>query len=95
MLLSRGELVKLLIKSNVSRYLTFKQVDRILTTLNENATSLEKVPCSRSDVFNTKFENRCVFSCVICIGIYSKDFKITKNKATLLGSMRTKGAYKN
>jgi len=54
MLLSRGELVKLLIKSNVSRYLTFKEVNRILTTLNEDAKCLEKVPCSRSDVFNTK-----------------------------------------
>ncbi|XP_060911781.1 rab proteins geranylgeranyltransferase component A 1 isoform X2 [Labrus mixtus] len=45
---SRGSLVDLLIKSNVSRYAEFKNVTRILTYRNG---SVEQVPCSRADVF--------------------------------------------
>ncbi|KAM4620715.1 rab proteins geranylgeranyltransferase component A 1 isoform 2-T2 [Polymixia lowei] len=48
---SRGPLVDLLIKSNVSRYAEFKNVTRILTYRHGN---IEQVPCSRSDVFASR-----------------------------------------
>ncbi|KAK5858092.1 hypothetical protein PBY51_002261 [Eleginops maclovinus] len=48
---SRGSLVDLLIKSNVSRYAEFKNVTRILTFRNGR---VEQVPCSRSDVFASR-----------------------------------------
>ncbi|XP_029029930.1 rab proteins geranylgeranyltransferase component A 1 isoform X2 [Betta splendens] len=48
---SRGSLVDLLIKSNVSRYAEFKNVTRILTYRNGN---VEQVPCSRADVFASR-----------------------------------------
>ncbi|KAM9788450.1 rab proteins geranylgeranyltransferase component A 1 [Neosynchiropus ocellatus] len=48
---SRGALVDLLIKSNVSRYAEFKNVTRILTYRNG---SVEQVPCSRADVFASR-----------------------------------------
>ncbi|XP_028839582.1 rab proteins geranylgeranyltransferase component A 1 [Denticeps clupeoides] len=48
---SRGALVDLLIKSNVSRYAEFKNVNRILTYRNGK---VEQVPCSRADVFSSK-----------------------------------------
>ncbi|XP_056587662.1 rab proteins geranylgeranyltransferase component A 1 [Triplophysa dalaica] len=48
---SRGALVDLLIKSNVSRYAEFKNIGRILTCRNEK---VEQVPCSRADVFASK-----------------------------------------
>ncbi|XP_010893001.1 rab proteins geranylgeranyltransferase component A 1 [Esox lucius] len=48
---SRGSLVDLLIKSNVSRYAEFKNVTRILTYRNGK---VEQVPCSRADVFGSK-----------------------------------------
>ncbi|KAL4648214.1 rab proteins geranylgeranyltransferase component A 2-like [Arapaima gigas] len=48
---SRGLLVDLLIKSNVSRYAEFKNVNRILTYRQGN---VEQVPCSRADVFGSK-----------------------------------------
>jgi len=51
LLFSRGEMVELLISSNISRYTEFKAVTRVLTLLNG---SLEQVPSSRADVFNTK-----------------------------------------
>ncbi|MBN3290297.1 RAE1 geranylgeranyltransferase, partial [Polypterus senegalus] len=51
LLYSRGSLVDLLIKSNVSRYAEFKNVNRILTYQNG---SVEQVPCSRADVFGSK-----------------------------------------
>ncbi|XP_043913688.1 rab proteins geranylgeranyltransferase component A 1 [Protopterus annectens] len=50
-LFSRGSLVDLLIKSNVSRYAEFKNVTRILTYQNGQ---VEQVPCSRADVFASK-----------------------------------------
>ena len=51
LLYSRGEMVELLISSNISRYTEFKSVTRVLTMLDGK---LEQVPSSRSDVFNTK-----------------------------------------
>ncbi|XP_071362674.1 rab proteins geranylgeranyltransferase component A 1 isoform X2 [Trachinotus anak] len=48
---SRGSLVDLLIKSNVSRYAEFKNVTRILTFRHG---SVEQVPCSRADVFASR-----------------------------------------
>ncbi|XP_072285966.1 rab proteins geranylgeranyltransferase component A 1 isoform X2 [Pyxicephalus adspersus] len=50
-LYSRGLLIDLLIKSNVSRYTEFKNVTRILTYHNGR---IEQVPCSRADVFSSK-----------------------------------------
>ncbi|KAM4019913.1 rab proteins geranylgeranyltransferase component A 1 [Anomaloglossus baeobatrachus] len=50
-LYSRGLLIDLLIKSNVSRYTEFKNVTRILTY---HHGKIEQVPCSRSDVFSSK-----------------------------------------
>uniref|UniRef100_A0A3Q3XB46 Rab proteins geranylgeranyltransferase component A n=1 Tax=Mola mola TaxID=94237 RepID=A0A3Q3XB46_MOLML len=48
---SRGSLVDLLIKSNVSRYAEFKNITRILTYRHGN---VEQVPCSRADVFASR-----------------------------------------
>ncbi|CAI9531645.1 unnamed protein product [Staurois parvus] len=50
-LYSRGQLIDLLIKSNVSRYTEFKNVTRILTY---HDGKIEQVPCSRADVFSSK-----------------------------------------
>ncbi|XP_038632050.1 rab proteins geranylgeranyltransferase component A 1 isoform X1 [Scyliorhinus canicula] len=50
-LYSRGSLVDLLIKSNVSRYAEFKNITRILTF---QGGKVEQVPCSRADVFASK-----------------------------------------
>ncbi|KAM6911000.1 rab proteins geranylgeranyltransferase component A 1 [Lycodopsis pacificus] len=51
LLYSRGSLVDLLIKSNVSRYAEFKNVTRILTYRHGQ---VEQVPCSRADVFASR-----------------------------------------
>ena len=51
LLYSRGDMVELLISSNISRYTEFKSVTRVLTSIDGR---LEQVPSSRSDVFNTK-----------------------------------------
>ncbi|XP_053130057.1 rab proteins geranylgeranyltransferase component A 1 isoform X2 [Hemicordylus capensis] len=51
LLYSRGLLIDLLIKSNVSRYAEFKNVTRILAFRDGK---VEQVPCSRADVFNSK-----------------------------------------
>ncbi|XP_005409778.1 PREDICTED: rab proteins geranylgeranyltransferase component A 1 [Chinchilla lanigera] len=51
LLYSRGLLIDLLIKSNVSRYAEFKNITRILS-FREGI--VEQVPCSRADVFNNK-----------------------------------------
>ncbi|XP_050998125.1 rab proteins geranylgeranyltransferase component A 1 [Acomys russatus] len=51
LLYSRGLLIDLLIKSNVSRYAEFKNITRILAFREGN---VEQVPCSRADVFNSK-----------------------------------------
>ncbi|NWS66868.1 RAE2 geranylgeranyltransferase, partial [Crotophaga sulcirostris] len=51
MLYSRGLLIDLLIKSNVSRYAEFKNATRILAF---REGKVEQVPCSRADVFNSR-----------------------------------------
>ncbi|NWR84908.1 RAE2 geranylgeranyltransferase, partial [Furnarius figulus] len=51
LLFSRGLLIDLLIKSNVSRYAEFKNATRILAF---RKGKVEQVPCSRADVFNSK-----------------------------------------
>lgn len=51
LLYSRGDLVELLISSNISRYAEFRAVDRVLTKLGDEVKS---IPCSRADVFNSK-----------------------------------------
>ncbi|KAL6034157.1 hypothetical protein STEG23_000464, partial [Scotinomys teguina] len=51
LLYSRGLLIDLLIKSNVSRYAEFKNITRILAFRDG---VVEQVPCSRADVFNSK-----------------------------------------
>lgn len=47
-------MVDLLVTSNISRYLEFKAVSRILT-LKDN--QIIEVPCSRNDIFNCKEVN--------------------------------------
>ncbi|KAK2528955.1 rab proteins geranylgeranyltransferase component a 2-like [Columba guinea] len=51
LLFSRGLLIDLLIKSNVSRYAEFKNVTQILAF---REGKVEQVPCSRADVFNSR-----------------------------------------
>ncbi|GAB0194846.1 rab proteins geranylgeranyltransferase component A 1 [Grus japonensis] len=51
LLYSRGLLIDLLIKSNVSRYAEFKNATRILAF---REGKIEQVPCSRADVFNSR-----------------------------------------
>ncbi|XP_032557923.1 rab proteins geranylgeranyltransferase component A 1 isoform X2 [Chiroxiphia lanceolata] len=51
LLFSRGLLIDLLIKSNVSRYAEFKNATRILAFREGR---VEQVPCSRADVFNSR-----------------------------------------
>lgn len=50
-LYARGSLVDLLIKSNVSRYAEFKNINRILAV---QEGKVQQVPCSRADVFASK-----------------------------------------
>ncbi|XP_064608436.1 rab proteins geranylgeranyltransferase component A 2-like [Liolophura sinensis] len=51
LLYCRGAMVELLINSDVSKYCEFKTITRVLTYLNGE---LQKVPCSRADVFSSK-----------------------------------------
>lgn len=51
LLFARGDLVELLISSNISRYAEFRAVDRIITCI---ANDMKVVPCSRADVFTNK-----------------------------------------
>lgn len=51
LLYSRGQMVELLISSNICRYSEFRAVDRIATRLDGD---LKPVPCSRSDIFTSK-----------------------------------------
>lgn len=51
LLFARGDLVELLISSNISRYAEFRAVDRIVTCVNNE---MKVVPCSRADVFTNK-----------------------------------------
>ncbi|XP_037944543.1 rab proteins geranylgeranyltransferase component A [Teleopsis dalmanni] len=48
---SSGALVQLLVSSNICRYAEFRAIDRVCTIFHDNILN---VPCSRSDVFNTK-----------------------------------------
>ncbi|CAD7011324.1 rab proteins geranylgeranyltransferase component A [Ceratitis capitata] len=50
-LYSAGPLVQLLVSSNICRYAEFRAVDRVCTKFQNQIIN---VPCSRSDVFNTK-----------------------------------------
>lgn len=51
LLFARGDLVELLISSNISRYAEFRAVDRIVTCVDNE---MRVVPCSRADVFTNK-----------------------------------------
>lgn len=51
LLFARGDLVELLISSNISRYAEFRAVDRIITCVENE---IKVVPCSRADVFTNK-----------------------------------------
>ena len=51
MLFARGELVELLISSNIARYAEFRAVSRVATFMDGKLT---QVPCSRADVFANK-----------------------------------------
>ncbi|EJD75035.1 hypothetical protein LOAG_17745 [Loa loa] len=53
-LLSRGDMVKLLCDSGVAKYCEFKCVDRLLSyASNDGLNSLEVVPCSRGEIFRS------------------------------------------
>ena len=47
----RGSLIDLLAKSNCGRYIEFKALSKIFSSVNGD---LELVPCSRADMFTTK-----------------------------------------
>ncbi|KAG7187878.1 hypothetical protein KM043_013857 [Ampulex compressa] len=51
LLFARGELVELLISSNIARYAEFRAVSRVATFMEGR---LAQVPCSRADVFANK-----------------------------------------
>lgn len=51
LLFARGELVELLISSNIARYAEFRAVSRVATYMDDKLT---QVPCSRADVFANK-----------------------------------------
>ncbi|KAK0081054.1 hypothetical protein PV325_012890 [Microctonus aethiopoides] len=51
LLFARGELVELLISSNIARYAEFRAVSRVATYMENK---LAQVPCSRADVFANK-----------------------------------------
>lgn len=51
LLYARGDLVELLISSNICRYAEFRAVDKVTTIIQG---IVKAVPCSRSDVFTTK-----------------------------------------
>ncbi|XP_053402003.1 rab proteins geranylgeranyltransferase component A 2-like isoform X2 [Mercenaria mercenaria] len=50
-LYSVGDMVELLISSDIAKYCEFKTITQIVTMMNGN---LDKVPCSRADVFSSK-----------------------------------------
>ncbi|CAG7669067.1 unnamed protein product [Allacma fusca] len=54
-LLARDDIIELLISSNVSRYLEFKCISKIYSSLPAPAEdTIEPIPLSRSDIFTTK-----------------------------------------
>jgi len=53
--MAREEVIELLIQSNVSRYLEFACINRLMTSLPPPRQNLiESIPLSRSDIFTTK-----------------------------------------
>ncbi|XP_046868894.1 rab proteins geranylgeranyltransferase component A [Drosophila willistoni] len=73
-LYAAGELVQLLIRSNICRYAEFRAVDHVC--MNNNGEILS-VPCSRSDVFNTKIltmvEKRLLMKFLMACNDYGED----------------------
>lgn len=74
-LYSSGDMVRLLIQSDISRYCEFKLVSRILTIHDDQ---VQCVPCSRAHVFNSKavtmLDKRMMMKFVkICLGEETDD----------------------
>ncbi|XP_063413091.1 rab proteins geranylgeranyltransferase component A-like [Mytilus trossulus] len=69
-----GSMVQLLITSDIAKYCEFKTVTRMLTLLDGK---LEKVPCSRADVFNSKevsmLEKRMLMKFLTSCAEYNKN----------------------
>lgn len=87
LLFSCGKLVKLLISSNICRYAEFRAVDHVCTIINGQTRS---VPCSRTDVFNTKdlsiVEKRLLMKLLTsCMGYdeHPEEFKDYEDKTFL------------
>ncbi|KAJ8922725.1 hypothetical protein NQ315_007760 [Exocentrus adspersus] len=78
---ARGDLVELLISSNIARYSEYRSVSRVLTWLNGQ---LEVVPCSRSDVFaNNKvsvIEKRMLMKLLTSLTDAGEELKDYENK---------------
>lgn len=93
LLFARGELVELLISSNIARYAEFRAVSRVATFMDNKLT---QVPCSRADVFANKtvsvIEKRMLMQLLVsCMdqGIDSKEFDGYRDK-TFLEYLNTK-----
>ncbi|EDV98245.1 rab proteins geranylgeranyltransferase component A [Drosophila grimshawi] len=82
---SDGELVKLLIKSNICRYAEFRAVDHVCILSNDELVS---VPCSRSDVFNTKMltmvEKRMLMKFLTACNDYKEEDELSFRGRTFL-----------
>ncbi|EDW09562.1 rab proteins geranylgeranyltransferase component A [Drosophila mojavensis] len=69
-----GSLVQLLIKSNICRYAEFRSLDHVCMLYSKELVS---VPCSRSDVFNTKtltmVEKRLLMKFLTACNDYGED----------------------
>lgn len=82
---SAGELVNLLIKSNICRYAEFRALDHVCMLYNNEIVS---VPCSRSDVFNTKtltiVEKRLLMKFLTACNDYAED-KVNEDSLTFRG----------
>lgn len=82
---SAGELVNLLIKSNICRYAEFRALDHVCMLYNNEIVS---VPCSRSDVFNTKtltiVEKRLLMKFLTACNDYAED-KVNEDSLTYRG----------
>ncbi|XP_076233779.1 rab escort protein [Calliopsis andreniformis] len=87
LLFARGELVELLISSNISRYAEFRSVSRVATFM---FGKLKRVPCSREDIFkdkSVKFEEKRMLlklltSCMVQ-GADSPEFQEFQDKTFL------------
>ncbi|XP_015113008.1 rab proteins geranylgeranyltransferase component A 1 [Diachasma alloeum] len=93
LLFARGELVELLISSNIARYAEFRAVSRVATFMDGKLT---QVPCSRADVFANKtvsvVEKRMLMQLLIsCMeqGAESPEFDGYRDK-TFLEYLNTK-----